>query len=99
MQALASGSGEHPFTESNHYAVIADSGVRLPPKAVFALAASEALGFHVLPQHFSAGNGTPCFTAITKAGYRIVAKSEPDPVDELPASPEDREWAEDGPSS
>lgn len=94
MQGLASGSVEHPFAESTHYDVIADSGVRLPPKAVFGLAASEALGFQVLPHHFSAGHGTPCFAEIRRAGYQIVAKGDPSPVDKVPASAEDRTWAE-----
>ena len=97
MQGLLSGSVEHPFAESTHYDVIADSGVRLPPKAVFGLAASKALGFQVLPHHFSAGHGTPCFSGIRRAGYRIVAKGSPSLLDEVPASPEDRTWAEGRP--
>lgn len=96
-QGLVSGSVEHPFAESTHFDVIADGGVRLPPKAVFGLAASEALGFQVLPHHFSAGHGTPCFAVIRRAGYRIVAKGDPSPVDRVPANAEDRTWAEGRP--
>lgn len=97
VQGLLSGSVKHPFAESTHYDVIANDGVRLPPKAVFGLAASEALGFQVLPHHFSAGHGTPCFAVIRRAGYRIVAKGDSSPVDEVPVSPEDRTWAEGRP--
>lgn len=88
VKRLLSGS-DHPFGESTDYDVIAEDGTRLPPKAVFGLAASEAFGFEVLPQHFVGGMGTPCFRAIRTAGYTIVRKR-----DEVLPDPSDREWAE-----
>jgi hypothetical protein len=62
------------YGPSTDYDVALDEGLRLPPKAVFGLAASEALGFRVLPRHFSGGEGTPCFNSIRSAGYEIVHK-------------------------
>ncbi len=97
VERLLSGSVEHPFSESTTYDVITEDGSRLPPKAVFGLAASEVLGFEVLPQHFVGGEGTRCFTAIRDAGYKIVPKDIlPQPA-EVPPDPSDREWAEGDP--
>lgn len=64
------------YGPSTDYDVVLDDGVTLPPKAVFGLAASEALGFSVLPRHFTGGEGTPCFDAINSAGYKISRKKE-----------------------
>jgi hypothetical protein len=52
VQLLKSGQASHRFGESTDYDVIDDDGTRLPPKAVFGLAASEALGFEVLPLRY-----------------------------------------------
>lgn len=74
------------------YDLLVDGGVRLAPKQVFALAASDALGFSVKPFHFTAGANTFCFQLLERAGYRIVAKgrhSEP-----LNLRPEQKELAE-----
>lgn len=60
-ERLATEEVDHPFGESRGYDVILDSGQRLPPKAIFGLAASDALGFEVHPQHFLGGVDTPCF--------------------------------------
>lgn len=74
VQALMTGSLSHQFGESTDFDLVAPNGVRLPPKAVFGLAATEALGFQVLPKHFTGGIGTPCFNALEAAGYDIVPK-------------------------
>ena len=97
VQRLLSQPVEHAFGESTIYDVITHDGVRLQPKAVFGLAASEALGFEVLPQHFENGPKTPCFKAIIDAGYRIVRKDESVQSEEVPPNPDDREWAEGQP--
>ena len=94
VQRLAAGGVSHPFGESTDYDVIADDKARLPPKAVFGLAASEALGIEVLPRHFRGGLDTLCFRAIIDAGYRIVPKGEQTQHDELPSDPDERSWAE-----
>lgn len=94
VQLLLSRSVEHPFSESTHYDVITENGSRLPPKAVFGLAASEALGFKVLPRHFVGGVGTLCFKAINAAGYEIVLKYEPLQISKFLLSPDDRIWIE-----
>lgn len=97
VRRLLSGSIEHPFSESRKYDVVTDDGSRFPPKAVFGLAASEALGFDVLPQHFAGGIGTPCFKAIKAAGFQIVKKDDLTSSKEVPPNPADREWIEGHP--
>ena len=94
VDMLLQGSVEHPFRESTHYDVIAETGEYLPPKAVFGLAASEALGFNLLPEHFAAGKGTPCFEVICRAGYKIVPKVVPASIKRLVNGANDRTWAE-----
>ena len=95
VERLVAGEVSHSFGESTDYDVIADDGTRLPPKAVFGLAASEALGFEVRPRHFRGGLDTPCFHAINEAGYLIVPKGEEVQRDEVPPpDPEERFWVE-----
>lgn len=87
---------EHPFGESTDFDVVLEGGVRLPPKAVFGLAATEALGFPVGPRHFTAGVNSPCFRAIRAAGWVIRPKDEAAEV--LRAIPsKDQEWSEGTP--
>ncbi len=97
VQRLLSGSIEHPFSESTKYDVVIDDGSRFPPKAVFGLAASEALGYEVRPWRFANGIGTPSFKAIKAAGFPIVRKDDPVPSEEVPRNPDDREWIEGRP--
>ena len=75
LEKLRAGAS-HKFGPSTDYDVVTDTGERLPPKAVFGLAASEALGFEVLPEHFSGGAGTPCFRVLEAAGLTILPKDE-----------------------
>jgi len=89
---LADGFDDHPFGPSTDYDVLFEGG-RLPPEAVFGLAATAALGRPIGPGDFSGGLGTPCFRALGEAGYVILPKGEADPGD--PAlSPDDRQWVE-----
>jgi hypothetical protein len=74
VQFLCENPMKHNFGPSTDFDVIAPNGDRLPPKAVFGLAATEALGFTVQPGHFSGGLGTICFLALTRAGYKVVPK-------------------------
>jgi 5-methylcytosine-specific restriction protein A len=85
---------EHPFGPSTDFDLVTNEGERFPPKAVFGLAASEALGFAVQPKHFSGGIGTPCFRVLQAAGFTIVPKDEAVPTISIPTSEEDREWTE-----
>src|ERR1700730_8829973 len=94
FEALAVDPNNHSFGPSTDFDVIAPNGDRVPPKAVFGLAASEALGFPVEPKHFSGGVGTVCFRALERAGYIIVRKGEEVPKADPPLSYDDREWAE-----
>lgn len=94
VQKLLSGYGAHQFGESTDYDLIADDGIRLAPKAVFGVAASLALGFEVLPKHFSGGEGSPCFRLLRSAGYDVVGKNEPAHTTDTALSNEEQEWAE-----
>lgn len=94
VQDLIHNSPNHPFGRSVGYDVIADSEARLPPKAVFGLAASKALGFEMRPEHFKGGRKSHCFRAIREAGYEIVRKDAAPPTSELPINPDDLEWTE-----
>ena len=85
------------FGASTDYDVIGDDERRFPPKAVFGVAASEALGFEVLPRHFSGGVGTPCFRSIESAGYEIVTKFGSFTSVDIPPDPDERTWTEGGP--
>lgn len=89
---LADGFADHPFGPSSDYDVLFEDK-RLPPKALFGLAASEALGRRIGPGQFTGGTGTSCFRIIAAAGYPIVAKHEPPPA-EPGLSDDDRQWAE-----
>jgi hypothetical protein len=88
--------GEHPigYGPSTEYDVLVGDGSRLPPKEVYGLAASEALGFNVESEHFTAGLGTRCFRAIEGAGLTIVRKDAAAPVE--PNIPPDEDWKEGG---
>jgi 5-methylcytosine-specific restriction protein A len=97
IQKLKAGAIDHPFGPSTDFDLVTDDGTRLPPKAVFGIAASEALGFNVLPKHFSAGVGTPCFRILEQSGYAVVPKGAPTSAPNIPPSSEDGEWVEGDP--
>lgn len=94
VQFLLAGGQTEMFGSSTDYDLLAGQGVRLAPKQVFGLAATNALGFSVKPIQFTAGVGTVCFELLEAAGYRIVPKGEQVELVETPINPEDREWAE-----
>lgn len=101
INVLRSGVSNHEFGQSTDYDLVLDDGLRLPPKAVFGIAATEALGFSVLPKHFTGGEGSICFRKLREWGYQIDPKSETDQrfarKDQLQVSPEDRAWSEGRP--
>lgn len=85
------------FGPSTSFDLITSAG-RLPPKAVFGLAASKVLAREVLPEHFAGGRGTVCFRILRSFGYKIVRKGAKAPsYEDVPLSNEDREWAEGAP--
>jgi hypothetical protein len=93
VQQLVRGM-EHPFGPSTDYDLIADDDHRLPPKAVFGVAASIALGMEVLPKRFKGGEGSKCFRALRSAGYLIVPKDAETPTPAMPTEEEDELWSE-----
>lgn len=94
VEELLSNEVKHGFGRSIAYDVICPGGARLSPKAVFGLAASNAFGFTLLPEHFRGGENTRCFRAIREAGYQISPKDANHPTSHLPISADDREWIE-----
>jgi hypothetical protein len=97
VQALRENPSQHGFGSSTDFDLLTSAGDRLPPKAVFGLAASEALGFEVQPKHFTGGLGTVCFNLLEDAGYEIVPKGADARTIGVPISQEDREWSEGRP--
>lgn len=94
VQDIQDGAEVLDFGPSTDYDLMVDSETRIPPKAVFGLAASKALGFQVQPKHFSAGLGSPCFAILEDAGFMIVPKGEPAPLADPQLTYDDRIWAE-----
>lgn len=93
------GNPPSKFGPSTDYDLVLEDGTRLPPKAVFGVAASNALGFEVEPRHFSGGVGTPCFQALEAAGFEIVPKGEnakSEVRERPPPSDEEMVWVEGG---
>lgn len=74
IEALRNGAPVHPFDDSLSYDLITEDGVRLPPKAVFGLAARSALGFPVQPVNFTGGLDTVSFEMLEAAGWDVVDK-------------------------
>jgi hypothetical protein len=62
------------FQASIKYDVVLKTGERVPPKLLFAMAASEALGRQLGPYDFNGGEGTTCFHVIRKFGNDVVPK-------------------------
>jgi hypothetical protein len=97
VERLRDPTFKHAFGPSTDFDLVTEAGERFPPKAVFGVAASEALGFKVLPKHFSGGTGTICFKALNEAGYDIVPKNQTVHAIDIPPSTEDRLWTEGKP--
>jgi hypothetical protein len=83
---------DHEFGPSTDYDVVLENGTRLAPKAVFGIAATEALGRQILPRHFIGGLGSICFRALEDAGFVIVPKGEAQR--EESGGSDDPEWRE-----
>jgi hypothetical protein len=101
---LAGESGD--FEDSIAYDLVLDDGTRLPPKKVFGIAAGLALGYEILPHHFTGGEDSSCFRILRKAGYEVLPKPEGKSSGDgtpkmdaprIPATAEDREWTEGRP--
>ncbi len=94
IEKLATGAAEHGFDDSLGYDLVTEAGTRLPPKAVFGLAASQALGFPVQPVNFTGGAGTVCFDVLQSAGWKIIRKEYRVSRNVSGLNADDRAWAE-----
>lgn len=94
IEQIRGGAATHAFDESQDYDLITDDGTALPPKAVFGLAASLALGYRVQPVNFTGGLGTTCFDILEAAGWQIVSKDARAPAEATVLDPEAAAWAE-----
>lgn len=97
VQKLAQAPDDHPFGPSRGFDLVMEDGVRLAPKAVFGLAAAEALGFSVGPEHFSGGVASQSQRALVAAGFLVRPRGELSVAAALPLSGEERIWAEGRP--
>jgi|ETNmetMinimDraft_26_1059896.scaffolds.fasta_scaffold38376_1 5-methylcytosine-specific restriction protein A len=101
IERLRTGFSDHPYGESTDYDVALEDGIRLAPKAVFGFAATEALGFTVLPKHFVGGEASLCFRKLREWGYLIIPKqgvNEKLPeIDPAGLSLDDKAWSEGRP--
>ncbi|MGF6409398.1 HNH endonuclease [Paraburkholderia sp. MM5482-R1] len=94
VQQFLEGTAQHAFGPSTDFDVIADEGRRFPPKAVFGVGLSLALGGKVIePKHFSGGEGSICFRLLRAAGYQVVPKGESEETGGA-APDSDDEWSE-----
>lgn len=93
INRLRTSAAEHGFEKSLEYELLTEDGALLPPKAVFGLAASEALGFPVRPVNFTGGVGTVCFEILEAAGWMIVRKGSALGAVSI-SEPDEREWVE-----
>ncbi|WP_150672766.1 hypothetical protein [Pseudomonas fluorescens] len=94
VQDLLAGVDVPGFGPSTDYDLIAEGGIRLPPKQVFGLAASRALGRAITSVDFSGGLGTVCFELLEEAGYEIVAKGDQPSSERLPEYADETLWVE-----
>lgn len=67
---------EHGFADSTGFDLI-HADKHYPPKAVFGVAGRYALGKELLPEHFSAGENTPCFKILRNEGFEVVPSRGP----------------------
>ena len=95
VEQLLSSTAKHQFHDSTRYDVVTDDGSRLPPKVVFSLAASEALGREVLPGEFKSNHLIRGI--IKKAGFPVVQKNKQVDQNPVPLDSEEREWIEGNP--
>lgn len=100
VRSLADGKAKHRFGPSTDFDLVADEDLRLPPKAVFGVALSLALGEPVLPKHFTGGEGSACFRMLRLAGFPVVRKgtSHPlnEPEDDTGGAEDSQNWKEGG---
>ena len=87
----------HRYGDSIKFDLVCVDGRRLPPKAVFGVAASHRLGYEILPENFTGGIGSICFQQLEKLGYQIKQKQELGGENEFLASETDSTWMEGNP--
>ena len=94
VQDLLAGVEVPSYGPSTDYDLIAEGGIRLPPKQVFGLAASRALDRTITSADFTGGLGTICFELLEAAGYEIVAKGDQPSSERFPEHSDEILWVE-----
>lgn len=94
VQDLLAGVEVPSYGASTDYDLIAEGGIRLPPKQVFGLAASRALDRTITSADFTGGLGTICFELLEAAGYEIVAKGDQPSSERFPEYSDETLWVE-----
>ncbi|WP_066738181.1 hypothetical protein [Cupriavidus sp. D384] len=96
VRQFREGTAQHVFAPSTDYDLLTEDGRRFPPKAVFGVALSMALGGETVePKHFSGGESSACFRILREAGYAVVPKDSVEPSQ--PETDPDKEWHEGKP--
>lgn len=95
VQMFVEGTAVHGFGQSTDFDLVFDEH-RFPPKAVFGVALSLALGGKVVePKHFSGGEVSPCFRLLRRAGFTVITKDQPAATNT--SVQVDQEWNEGAP--
>jgi len=95
VQHFEAGNVIHSFGPSTDYDLISDDGRRFPPKAVFGVALSLALGGESIePKHFSGGESSACFRLLREAGYQVIPKDAAARADDTGETDASEGWDE-----
>jgi 5-methylcytosine-specific restriction protein A len=72
-------AGKHGFADSTDFDLVYEDR-RFPPKAVLGLAAEASVGRVLLPDEFSGGKQSTCFSVLQSLGFAIERKTNADAV-------------------
>ncbi|WP_244916954.1 HNH endonuclease [Vibrio coralliirubri] len=76
------------YGHSSTYDLIVNN-IAYPPKAIFGLALTNAIGFTITSDYFSGGLNTPCFRRFAELGFQISPKKENTKLDKASWSNEE----------
>ena len=64
------------YGRSRKFDVLTDKNELFPPKELFGIAATIALGYQVKPEHFSGGSDSICQEILEENGFKIIPKED-----------------------